>query len=395
MTRDDDTTGRYRTHAQTRKVPRDVSRFWSSPSRGQVWVGAAVMLGVTFWVLGPIMAPFIVGAVIAYFLNPFVCWLDAHGIRRTFGAAVLVLLLMVLMLAALVVLLPIIAFELTSLIRSIPDQYAAAQAKIAELFPALTPREADDALDNLLNRVGERMAESDLAVMDSVISGFGSVVQAILFWVVMPVVAFYLLLDWERLVRAVENLIPRANLDTVRRLACDCDLVLAGYVRGTTTVCMILAVYYAVCLGVTGLSYGFLIGIIAGLISFIPYVGAFIGGSLSIGIALGQFWDEPIFIAIVVGIFLFGQVLESQILVPRLVGASVNLHPVWLIFAIIALGYLFGFMGAIAAVPLAGCLGVLFRALYAEYTRTALYAPVTLPQGRDTEDAPVPCLPGT
>ncbi len=339
-----------------------------------LWLGVGVLGAGTLWLLGPILTPFLVGAVIAYFLDPLVCWLERRRIPRSVASAVLVTLMMTLLLAALVVLVPIVTVEAASLIQSIPDQYAALQEVIAERFPAVSRYEANNALDKLVDDLGERLADSDAAMVDALVSSFGNLVQLVGFWVVMPVVAFYLLMDWRRLVGTVGDLIPRANLPTARRLARDVDLVLGGYVRGTATVCLILVAYYAACLGLTGLNYGFLIGLIAGLISFIPYVGAFIGGALAIGVALGQFWGDPILIALVTAVFLVGQFLESQVLVPRLVGDSVDLHPVWLIFAIFALGYLFGFIGALAAVPLAAVLGVLIRALTAAYVRSDVYA---------------------
>lgn len=377
----EDRTGRRANGNQTRGAT------WSRAERLRclMWLGLAALATATLWGLGPILTPFMVGAVIAYFLNPLVCRLERRGVPRSAASAILVVLMMTVILAALVGLVPIVTVEAASLIGSIPEHYAAAQEAITRIFPAVSRYEASNALDGLVNRIGERLAGSDAAMVDGVVSSFGSLVQLLAFWVVMPVVAFYLLLDWRRLVRTVRDLIPRANLPIARRLARDVDLVLAGYVRGTTTVCLILAAYYAACLGLTGLKYGYLIGLIAGLISFIPYVGAFIGGALAIGVALGQFWGDPILIALVIAILLVGQFLESQILVPRLVGASVNLHPVWLIFAILALGYLFGFIGALAAVPLAAALGVLTRALHAAYLRTEIYARAAQVESEDAQ----------
>jgi predicted PurR-regulated permease PerM len=388
MISDDDITARNATPGRTGPARQTVSRpGWSVP-RVLLWCGAVALLAITFWVIGPITTPFIVGAGIAYFLDPLVSRLERRGLRRSIASAVLVLLMMALILAAMIVLLPILVVEVSGLVRSLPEYYAALQTALAQPFPALSRGEAGNVLEDLLGRIGETVAESEVAVFDGVVSSFGSLMQAIVFWMVMPVVAFYLLLDWQRLLAAVERVIPRANLATTRRLMREIDLVLSGYVRGTTTVCVILAAYYAASLGVTGLSYGFLIGIIAGMVSFIPYVGAFIGGALAIGVGLGQFWGDPILIALVVAVFFVGQVLESQILVPRLVGASVNLHPVWLIFAMIALSYLFGVPGAIAAVPLAGCLGVLVREAFAVYTRSDVYT--ALAEAPEAGRAPVP-----
>lgn len=373
MTIDEDSPRQPGTSGRTPRAARLAPLLRVRHLRCGLWLGAGVLVLATLWLLGPILAPFLVGGVIAYFLNPLVNRVERYGLARSAASAILVMLMMALILAALVVLVPIVTVKVASLIASIPEQYEVARNAITEVFPAVSRYEANNALDTLVDRIGERVSESEAASFDGVMSSFGSLLQVVAFWVVMPVVAFYLLMDWQRLVGAVRDLIPRASLPTARRLAREVDLVLAGYVRGTATVCLILAAYYAACLGATGLSYGFLIGLIAGLISFIPYIGAFVGGALAIGVALGQFWGDPVLIVLVIAVFMIGQFLESQILVPRLVGASVNLHPVWLIFAILAMGYLFGFVGALAAVPLAAAMGVLIRALHAAYVRSDVY----------------------
>ena len=338
------------------------------------WLGVAVFVGLALWLLGPMLTPFAVAAAIGYFLDPVVSRLERRGVPRVIAASALLVSIMAVLVAALVVLVPLLAVEATALVRSVPGLYDDAQRTLARRLPDLNLSDGNGAVGRVFAQIGESLAETNITVFGGVVSGLNGLIRAILFWVVMPVVAFYLLMDWQRMLQSVNDLLPRGNVHTIQVLAREIDAALAGYVRGVALVCIILAIYYAALLGLVGLNYGLLVGVVAGVISFIPYVGALVGGVLAIGIALYQYSDAPLFISLVVGIFLVGQFLETQILVPRLLGSSVNLHPVWLIFAVMAFGYLFGLTGAIVAVPLAATMGVLVRFAVREYRQSPLYA---------------------
>jgi predicted PurR-regulated permease PerM len=199
------------------------------------------------------------------------------------------------------------------------------------------------------------------------------VINAVVFIVVVPVVAFYMLLDWDRMVARVDEILPRDHAPTVRHLAREIDRVLAAFVRGQISVCLILGTFYAVALMLAGLNYGIVVGAIAGAVTFIPYVGAIIGGALAMGLALFQFWGDWLQIGIVAGIFALGQFLEGNVITPKLVGNSVGLHPVWLLFALSAFGSVFGFVGMLVAVPVAAALGVLARFAIDQYKQSRLY----------------------
>jgi predicted PurR-regulated permease PerM len=175
------------------------------------------------------------------------------------------------------------------------------------------------------------------------------------------------------MIRTVEGWIPLNQRDTVRGLAREVDSAIAGFVRGQSAVCLILGTFYAIALTLTGLNFGLLIGLISGLITFIPYVGSMTGLILSLGVAVAQFWPDYMWIVLILGIFLVGQFLEGNVLSPKLVGESVGLHPVWLIFALLAFGYLFGFVGLLVAVPLAATIGVLVRFALRRYLESSLY----------------------
>jgi predicted PurR-regulated permease PerM len=191
--------------------------------------------------------------------------------------------------------------------------------------------------------------------------------------VVAPVVGFYFVYDWHRMIARVDGWVPVHHRATVRALAREVDAAISGFVRGQTAVCLILGSFYAITLSLVGLNFGLLIGLVSGLITFIPYVGSTTGLVLSLGVAIAQFWPEWTWIVTVLGVFMVGQFLEGNILSPKLVGDSVGLHPVWLIFALLAFGYLFGFVGLLVAVPLAATIGVLARFALKRYLASSLY----------------------
>jgi predicted PurR-regulated permease PerM len=191
--------------------------------------------------------------------------------------------------------------------------------------------------------------------------------------VVTPIVAFYLLADWDHIVARIDSLLPRDHADEVRDIARGIDAAMAGFIRGQGTVCLLLGVLYAVALSFAGLRFGLAIGLGAGLLSFIPFVGAILGGVLAIGVALVQFWPDVSSILIILAIFAAGQFIEGNFLSPKLVGGSIGLHPVWLMFALFAFGYVFGFAGLLLAVPLAAAAGVLVRHFIGRYQRSKLY----------------------
>jgi predicted PurR-regulated permease PerM len=266
---------------------------------------------------------------------------------------------------------PLLVEQLTALVRSAPTYFAALRDFVLTHFPTLD--EPGGAVRRSIEGIGELIRERGAALANQVVSSLLGIVNALLFIVVVPVVAFYMLLDWDRMVASLDELLPREHAPTIRRLASEIDGTLASFVRGQLTVCLILGTFYAVSLMVVGLQFGLVVGAIAGLITFIPYVGAIVGGALAIGLALFQFWGEWAWIAVVGGIFVAGQFLEGNILTPKLVGGSVGLHPVWLLFALAAFGSIYGFVGMLVAVPVAAALGVITRFLVREYKASRLY----------------------
>ena len=341
-------------------------------------VAGVAFLGV-LWVLGDVILPFLVGAGVAYFLNPVAEWLVRLGLGRVLATVLISVVLTGATVTAGFLVIPTVVSQAVALFEAAPEGFQQIYRFLEARFPGSL--DAESELRRALAAVGETIQSRGLELVETLLGTARGVIGFVVFVVVAPVVSFYLLMDWPRMVARIDELLPRDHAPAIRRLAADIDRAVAGFVRGQLTVCLILAVYYASALVLVGLEFGLVVGMVTGLISFIPWIGAIIGGALSIGLALHQFWGAPLMIGLVVAIFALGQFLEGNVLVPRMVGRSVGLHPVWLLFALSAFGSLFGFAGLLVAVPVAAALGVVVRFFGAQYRESALY------RGGDTEEA--------
>ncbi|MCU9847048.1 AI-2E family transporter [Defluviimonas sp. WL0024] len=335
------------------------------------WGIAAVLFFAALWGLGNVILPFVVGGALAYFLDPVADRLERMGLSRTAATSVISIAALLIFVLLSLLIVPMLVRQLVGLVNAAPTIFAELHQFLATRFPALMDNES--ALRDTLNAIGKTIQSRGAELAQGLLTSALSVINAIVFIVVVPVVAFYLLLDWDNMVAKIDGWLPRDHRETVRALARDIDRVLAGFVRGQVSVCLILGTFYSVTLMLAGLDFGLIVGAIAGLITFIPYVGALIGGALAIGLALFQFWGDWFSIAIVAGIFAAGQFLEGNVITPRLVGKSIGLHPVWLLFALSAFGTVFGFVGMLVAVPVAAALGVLARFAVSQYLESRLY----------------------
>jgi len=335
------------------------------------WGLALAVLVLLLWALGNVMLPFIAGAAVAYFLDPVADRLERMGCTRVWATLIITFVAILAFVAMALILVPTFISQLSGLIAEAPTYSKQFQAFMQEHIPALM--EPNSAVRQTLDSLAEALRARGGQLAHTVITSAFSLIDMLIFIVVVPVVAFYLLLDWDRMVAIIDGWLPREHVETIRTLAREVDVVLAGFVRGQVTVGAILGTYYAVALMLVGLQFGLVIGMIAGLISFSPYVGAVVGGTLAIGLALFQFWNQPLWIGAVAAIFVVGQLVEGNILSPNLVGRSVGLHPVWLMFALSAFGTLFGFVGLLTAVPLAAMIGVFLRFGIGQYMAGTLY----------------------
>jgi len=339
------------------------------------WGIAAAVFLLLLWGLGNVLLPFLVGGAIAYFLDPVADRLERAGLSRAAatGTISIIALLGFAMLALLIV--PMLVRQLVQLVNAAPTIVGELGNVLTGKFPQIMNN--DSVVRDTLAAIGRTIQSRGGELASGLLSSAMTVINAVVFIVVVPVVAFYLLLDWDHMVAAIDNWLPRDHQETVRQLARDVDRVLAGFVRGQVSVCAILGTFYAVALILAGLQFGLIVGAIAGLVTFIPYVGALIGGTLALGLALYQFWGEWVHIGIVAAIFAVGQFMEGNVITPRLVGKSVGLHPVWLLFALSAFGTVFGFVGMLVAVPVAAALGVLARFGVGQYLKSRLYQGIT------------------
>ncbi len=349
------------------------------------WVIATVAFLVVLWQLGDVLLPFILGGAVAYFLDPVADRLERMGCSRAMATTLITLAALLIFVLMALLIIPTLVSQIAGLIESAPRLLTQLQDFLTERFPSLV--EPESTIRKSLDSLGQTIQSRGGALFESALTSALGVVNVVVLLVLVPVVAFYLLLDWDNMVAKIDNLLPRDHAPTVRKLAGQIDSTLASFVRGQGTVCLSLGTYYAVALMIVGLQFGLVAGFIAGLLTFIPYVGVLVGGALAIGLALFQFWGAWGSIAAVVVIFVIGQIVEGNILTPKLVGSSVGLHPVWLIFALSAFGSAFGFVGMLVAVPVAAMIGVVARFAIEQYKAGRLYRGLEADTG-DTASEP-------
>ncbi|RWG59705.1 MAG: AI-2E family transporter [Mesorhizobium sp.] len=349
------------------------------------WLIVAVLLALFLYVFSGILLPFVAGMVLAYFLDPVADRLQRLGLSRLMATVVILIAFVVVVVLAFVILVPVLATQMADFARKLPEYLTRLQSLITSFDPkwleqrfGVNAASLREGLNSLLT-TGFGLLTT---VFTSIWSSGVALVSVVSLFVVTPVVAFYMLLDWDRMVAVVDSWVPRDYVETVRALARDINTATAGFVRGQGTLCLVLGAMYATGLTLTGLNFAILIGFFAGLISFIPYVGSLTGLVLAVGVAFVQFWPDWTMIVAVVCVFFVGQFIEGNILQPRLVGKSVGLHPVWLMFALFAFGALFGFVGLLIAVPASAAIAVLVRFAIARYLESPLY------NGHATEPAP-------
>lgn len=354
------------------------------------WLISAALLVLFLYIFSSILLPFVAGMVLAYFLDPVADRLQRIGLSRTAATLLILVGFLIMLTIGLVVLVPVLASQLSDFLAKLPEYLTRLQTLITNFDPQwLEQKFGIDAgsLRDGLNSLLTTGVGFFTTIFQSIWSSGVALFSVASLFIVTPVVAFYMLLDWDRMIAAIDSWVPRDHLDTVRKIASDINSATAGFVRGQGTLCLILGVMYAFGLTLTGLNFGILIGLFAGLISFIPYVGSMVGLVLSVGVAFVQFWPDWMMVAAVAGVFFVGQFIEGNILQPRLVGKSVGLHPVWLMFALFAFGALFGFVGLLIAVPAAAAVAVLVRFAIARYLESPLY------RGNGDHSAAVPTKP--
>jgi predicted PurR-regulated permease PerM len=355
------------------------------------WIAALIAVIGAIWLLHEILLPFVAGAVLAYLFNPLAYRLERLGANRLLASLAIIGVFVLGFIVLLLLIVPILGGQLAAFIEKVPAYVRRLQSLLADPDWPWLKQFLGENLSNVEAPMGDLVTQGArwlTAFLRSLWSGGQALISIFSLMVVTPVVAFYLLYDWERMISTVDAWVPLPQRETVRGLAREIDGTIAGFLRGQSGVCLILGSLYAVGLTLAGLNFGLLIGLVSGLITFVPYVGSMTGLVLATGVAVAQFWPNGGPIVTVVAIFFVGQFLEGYILAPKLVGESVGLHPVWLMFALFAFGYLFGFVGMLLAVPLAAAIGVVVRFALRRYLASPLYTgEIVLP------DEPTPPFP--
>lgn len=352
------------------KTPEDFEK-----SQWPFWLVVLGVFCLLMYLFSPIMLPFVSGMVIAYFMDPLVDKLEKHRWPRWAGTVFALTLFVVLIIILIVLLVPMVQAQIEALLAAIPGYTKTihdsvlpwAERNLKSIDPQAVNKLRNSLGDiagqglNLVGSLLQRMLSSGLALFD---------ILSLL--IITPIVAFYLLRDWDNIVAQIDHALPKKHVKTIRNEATKIDETLSGFLHGQALVCLTLGTYYAFALTLAGLDFGATIGVVVGVLSFIPYVGTVLGFACSTGLALIQFNDTSD-VLLIVGIYVLGQVLEGNVISPKLVGSRIGLHPVWIIFAIMAGGSLFGFLGVLVALPVAAILGVLFRFALAQYKTSRYY----------------------
>jgi predicted PurR-regulated permease PerM len=339
--------------------------------QAKYWGVVLAVLFVLLYSLGSVILPFVVGSAVAYFLDPVADRLQRWGLSRVAATSLITLVALLAMVLLVLSIIPSLINQTVALVNAAPEIAHRLQGFLIEKFPALT--DSTSTMRQSLAEISAAIQAKGAVLAQGVLSSALSLISALVFIIVVPVVAFYMLLDWDHMVERIDHMLPRDHAPVVRRLAKEINAVLSAFVRGQLTVCLTLGAYYSVALMAVGLNFGLLVGAVAGTITFIPFIGALVGGALAIGLALFQFWGDWVSIGLVAAVFGIGQFLEGNVLTPKLVGKSVGLHPVLLMLSLSVFGYLFGFVGMLVAVPVAASMGVLIRFGLGQYQSSLLY----------------------
>ena len=351
------------------------------------WAAVFAVLLYALHLLGSTVTPFAAGIALGYLLDPVVSKMQKLGLNRLSASGLILAVFTAVFALVLVVVAPILGNQLVSFAERLPGYAIRLQTLAIEEGNVLIEKYGGGWLSSL--GFGEQLSSAQIQksigdfvaqgaqwfvnAMKSLVSGGAAVFNFLSLLIITPVVAFYILIDWNRMIAEIDSWLPLDHRDRLRAIAAEINRALAGFIRGQSLVCLFDGLWYGVGLTLIGLDFGFLIGVIAGLLSFVPYVGSLSALVLSIGVALVQGWPSLKLLAMALGVVVCGQFLEAYVISPRLVGKSIGLHPVWLMFALLAFGQLFGFVGLVVAVPTAAAIGVIARHLIALYLSSPFY----------------------
>lgn len=365
------------------------------------WIGAVVLCAYALNRLSSILLPFVMGSAIAFLLDPFVNRLDRLRLPRSVGSILVLFAFLALIVAFILLLVPLLETQIVSLVDRFPTYLKLARDELDQFLALLQDRLDPDQVAKLRNAASDKIGDilsGTGRVITSLLTGGVAIANVLSLIFITPIVAFFLLRDWEVLLATIDSWLPREHAATIRDQARLIEQTLSGFLRGQASVCLLLGLFYGLGLTIIGLDFGLVLGLVCGGLIFIPFLGGITGGLLSVALGFAQFgsWHKPLAILV---LFVIGQTLEGNIITPKLVGDRVNLHPVWLIFSLLAFGALFGFVGVLIAVPMAAVIGVLVRFALKRYLQSTLYDPLNATPVDDPHGAETPAIidrrPGT
>ena len=339
------------------------------------WVAVVLFFFIFVYLVRSILLPFIVGMATAYFLDPAADRMQRWGLSRTSATTLITVTFFLLILLVVMLIVPVLFNQLSQLMYALPGYIHRFEEEVLPSISNWAGGLPQEYVGNFKTYAGNLSGVLIRVVGDfltNMLSSGVALVNMISLLLITPVVAFYLLRDWDRVVENVDGLLPRKQAPVIREQLVIINRTLAGFVHGQLNVCLLLAIYYAIGLSIAGLNFGIIIGIATGFLVILPYVGLFFGMAVGLGVAFFQFQDLTSML-VVLGVFMSGQVLEGNFVTPKLVGDKVGLHPAWIIFAILAGAALFGFVGVLIAVPVAAVIGVLIRFALRRYVHSAYY----------------------
>lgn len=342
----------------------------------KAWLILLAVFALGLWVFRGILLPFIVGLALAYLLDPVTDQLEKWKFSRFWATLVVMSVVTTLVIGAFFLIVPLLVQQIIGLAERLPGYINQLQRLANQWAPEVYAFIGEERIAQFENGLSDLLGRGlGLAgnLLGQIMQSGLTLINALGLLIVTPVVAFYMLLDWDSMTKSADKLLPRKHRDEIRDVLKQIDKAMAGVIRGQGSVVLLLSIFYATSLTLTGLSFGLAIGLISGLLSFIPYVGFLVGFVLSVGVALVQFWPDWVMIVVVFSIYMLGQFLEGNILYPKLVGSSIGVHPVWLMFSLFAFSVIFGFVGLLLAVPMVAIAGVLVRFAVRKYEASPLY----------------------
>ncbi len=340
------------------------------------WGAAFVLFVLTVAILSEVLLPFVLGMILAYFLNPLANLLEKYGLSRLWATICIAVVFSILGCVFVFLIGPHLFAQISELLSKMPTYFTqlreiivtGSEAWFGKLFPG-SQLGAEEAMQNIARDSGKHLT----GVLKSVWTSGKALLSFLSLILITPVVTFFLLKDWDQLVSKVDGWLPRDHAPIIRLLTKRINRSISGFLRGQVTISIIVGIFYSIALTMLGLKYGLLIGLTAGLLNIVPFLGSLAGFLISGTMAVVQYWPEWQPILWVLGVFAFGQLVDTNFLTPKIIGDKVKLHPVWLIFALIVSGYLFGLVGMLIAIPLAAAIGVLVRFALERYLDSELY----------------------